>query len=263
MIPYETFSQAFNSGEITKLHFTYQSKEYMIAREEGEEGPVFAFATEEQVSQYPNAKALLKYAIIGGRSLREIWYHIDLICNDTLLDDDYILTMHSDSLGKIMYSSSGTETTYDRYLTQHFVPGMILGALVILVLLTCTLFIAELSWTFFAIAAAIVVGAVFIAQLIFFTNTKKYRHHNPRAHFYLLNHGVVIKTTRHEYAIPYTKILRLDTEAGISIVTMRTVFNFTADHGVEMTEALKGIVDELKAIKQRRRKKKNQRSSTD
>ena len=257
MISYETFAQYFSSGEITKLHFSFQSQEYLMTREMGENGPVYSFIAEKRETvQYPSAKALLKYAFISGHSLREVWYYMSPIYNDTLFDDDYITLRHSDSLGKITYSASGTLTSFDRYLTHYLLPSLVVGAILLLALVLCTLFIAELSWIFFGVAAAIVVGAVFVAQLIFISNTKKYRHGNPRAHFYLLNHGVVIMTTRTEYTIPYTKILRLDTEAGIKIATMQKTFTFVANGGAEMTETLKANFEELKAIKKRRRKKK-------
>ena len=257
MIAYETFAQYFAGGEITKLQFVYQSKEYVVARETGADGPVFAFASEDQEAvRYPSAKALLKYAFIAGHSLREIWYHMTPLCNDTRADDDYITTCYADSLGKIMYSASGTLSFFERYVLHHLVPSLILGSMLILALVLCTLFIDQLSWTFFAIATAIAVAAVAIAQLIFISNTKKYRYGNPRAHFYLLNHGVVVLTTRNEYPIPYTKILRLDTEAGIKITTLKKVYTFVANNGEEMTATLKGIVDELKAVKRRHRHKK-------
>lgn len=248
MISYEKFSQHFNNGEITKLHFTYESKEYLIAREEGEDGTSFVFASERhEPVRYPSAVALLKYAIIGGRSLREVWYHISLICNNTLLDDDYVLTRYSDSLGKITHSVSGTLTAYDRYETMRLVPSLLVWVIAVVVLLLCTLFIPELSWTFFAIAASISVSAFGIAQLIFWSNTKKYRHGNPCAHLYLLDYGVVILTNRTEYVIPYTKILRLNTEAGICITTMMTVFIFVANEDADISATLRSSVNDMKA----------------
>ena len=260
MIAYEDFAQDFNSGDIKKLHFHYDSKEYLITREEGEEGPVFAFATEEQKPvKYPTAKALLKYAIIGGHSLREIWYRVAPICNNTLLDDDYVLTQYSDAFGQITRSASGTATMYDHYLMRRFIPTLAAWGVVFLVILMCTLFV-PLSWTFFAVACSVSVGALAITLLIFFSNTRRYRHGNPSAHLYLLDHGAVLLTNRVEYAIPYTKILRLDTEAGIKIVTIKTVFTFVANDGGEITQTLKNTVETLKA--ERKNKKKAQKSST-
>ena len=255
MISYEAFTKAFTSGEIQKLHFYYDSKEYLIAREAGEEAPVFSFTSGgHKPVIYPSLKALLNYAIIGGKSLREVWYHITPVCNDTLLDDDYILTLYSDSFGKVLCSGEGTASSYGRYLTKRFFPTLAMGAILILVTLACTLLINILTWTFFAVACAIVVGAILIALLIFFTNTKRFRRGNPQAHFYLLNHGAVILTSRSEYAIPYAKIIRLGTEAGITIVTWDTVFTFVADDGKEISETLSSIVEELKSIKRRRKK---------
>lgn len=262
MIAYETFTKYFESGEITKLHFAFQTKEYLIAREEGESGTVFSFFAEGQEPvKYPTAKALFKYAFISGHSLREIWYYMTPICNDTLFDEDYVTLRYADTFGRITHSASGTLTHFDRYPMRHLLPSLVLASLLILALVLFTLFIPELSWVFFAVASSIVVGATVIAQLIFLSNTKKYRHGNPRAHFYLLNHGIVILTTRTEYPVPYLKILRLDTEAGIKIATLYKMFTFVANDGAEMTETLKGIVEELKTLKHHHRKKKNQRSS--
>ena len=65
----------------------------------------------------------------------------------------------------------------------------------------------------------------------------------------------MIVTDRYEFAIPYEKIIRLDTEAGIQITTLRTVFSFIADHGEEVTESLKSIYAETKSIRKVFRKK--------
>ena len=255
MISYETFTQYLLSGQIRTLHFMYGPKEYIIAREEIDDTPEFVFVAEDhEAIRYPSVKSLLKYAIIGGRSLREVWNHIVPICNDSLLDNDYLLVHYGDSLGRVLCSARGTAITHGRYSTQYLMPSLLGAALIITLLLLCTLLINALSWTFFAVACAIVAGAFIIAQLIFVSNTKKYRHGNPRAYLYLLSDGAVIVTTRFEHAIPYTKIIRLNTEAGISMVTMKTVFKFTADNGKEITEMLKSIIDETKAAKHRKKK---------
>ena len=255
MISYDTFAQYLMSGEITSLHFRYGVKEYVIVREEGEEAPTFVFVSEDQEPiRYPSVKSLLKYAFFEGHSLREIWYHISPICSDSLLDNDYILALYGDTFGKVMCSSSGTAVTYDRYLTERFLPALVLSALMIAALLLATLFIDALTWTFFGVTAAIIVGGLIIAEVIFYSNTKRYRYGNPLAHMYLLDHGVVIVTTRFEHAIPYHKIIRLETEAGISIVTMKTVFTFVGNDGEEVTKTLNAIMKELKENKHLRKK---------
>ena len=258
MISYETFSQYLLNGQLKTMHFMFGPKEYVIAREEIDDTPYFVFATEEQEAiRYPSVKALLKYAIIGGHSLREVWNHIVPICNDSLFDNDYLLVQYGDSLGRVVCSAEGTATAHERYATMHLLPSLASVVVVIALLLICTLFISDLSWTFFAVASAVVAGAFIIAQFIFFSNTRKYRYGNPRAYLYLLSDGAVIVTTRYEHAIPYSKIIRLDTEAGISMVTMKTVFYFTADNGKEITDTLTSIVNELHAAKRRRNKKAN------
>lgn len=265
MISFETFTNSLESGEITKLNFTYESKEYLIVREDREENEegvaspsVFAFASEDYTAvRFATAKELLKTVTVGGLPLRDAWKFIVPICEDTLLDEDYIETLYGDSLGKVMCSASGTTASHERYLTQYLLPSIVVGLVVLFALLMCALFIPSISWKFFGIAAAIVVAALVVVQIILFSNTKRYRHRNPRAHCYLLYRGVVIITDRFEYAIPYEKIIRLDTEAGIRIVTLKTVFSFTANHGEEITESLKSIFEEVKSIKKHIFKKKS------
>lgn len=252
MISYETFSRAIESGAISKLNFFYESKEYLIAREYDEETEilVFIFAREDgEAVEFDTAKELLKSIKIAGSSLAEIWHDVVPVCNDNLLDENYIKVLYGGSLGKVMNSAAGTAATHERYLTTYLLPSLIVGALAIAVLLLCTLFITTLGWTFFGIAVAVVVVAFAVAQVIFVSNTKRYRSGNPRAHFYLMADGVVILTDRFEYAIPYEKIIRLDTEAGLTIVTLKTVFSFTPSYGKELAEALNSIFDELKAIR--------------
>ena len=264
MISYETFSQYLLSGQVAKLHFLYGAKEYIIAREDGEEGPVFAFASEaKEAVRYPSVKSLLKYAIISGHSLQEVWHHITPICNDSLLDNDYVMVRYGDPVGHITCSASGTAFRHARYATQYLVPSVIVGVMLVLVLLLCTLFVAELSWIFFAVGTAIVVGAFIIAQLIFVSNTKRYRYGNPEAHLYLLSDCAVILTTRYEHAIPYAKIIRLDTEAGITMKTMFHVFDFICDSDKEIAQTLSSMVSEVKASKRRKKKtdKEDQSSS--
>ena len=264
MISYEEFSQRFNSGEISKLNFYYESKEYVMAREENETGLVFVFASEEREAiRYPSVAALLKYAIIGDHSLREIWYHITPICYDTLLDDDYVVTQHSDSLGKITSSVGGTLTAYDSYLMLRLLPSMIVWVLAVVVLLLCTLFVPTLSWIFFAVAVSISVAALGITQLIFWSNTKKYRQGNPNAHLYLMENGVVLLTNRAEHAIPYTKIRRLDTEAGICISTLLTVYIFVAGEEKGIAATLKNTVDEIKANRRKKPANPPQKEQTE
>ena len=260
MISYETFSQYLLSGQIEKLHFLYESKEYIIAREDGEEGPVFAFASDaHEAVRYPSVQSLLKYAIIAGHSLHEVWWRIVPLCNDSLLDKDYVLVRYGEPLGRVTYSAAGTAAQNARYATQYLVPSIAVGIVLVLLILFGTLFVAEFTWTFFGVGTAIIAGAFIIAQLIFVKNTKRYRYGNPEAHLYLLEQGLVIITTRYEHAIPYTKIVRLDTEAGIMIVTMQHLFNFTADTGNDELKAmLSSIVSERKANKRHSKKQNKQ-----
>ncbi len=251
MISLETFTKSLATKEISKLNFTYESKDYLIAREDDGEGScVFLFAGEKgEPLVFPTARELTKNVTLGGESLQNVWKFVVPICDDTLLDGDYIETVYGDSLGKIMCSAGGTTSSHDRYLTQYLIPSLIFGVLILAALLLSTLFVPSLTWTIFGIASGVVAAGFAVAQVIFISNTKKYRSGNPCAHCYLLTRGAVIVTDRYEYAIPYEKILRLDTEAGIQITTLRTVFSFTADHGDEITESLKSIYEEIKSIK--------------
>ena len=251
MISLETFTKSLATKEISKLNFTYESKEYLIAREEDEDGSsVFLFADEKgEPLVFPTARELTKNVTLGGEPLQDVWKFVVPICDDTLLDGDYIETVYGDSLGKIMCSAAGTTSHHDRYLTQYLIPSLIFCGLVLVALLLSTVFVSSLTWTIFGISSAIVVVGFAVTQVIFISNTKKYRQGNPCAHCYLLTRGAVIVTDRYEFAIPYEKIIRLDTEAGIQITTLRTVFTFIADHGNEITESLKSIYAEIKSIK--------------
>ena len=256
MISYEAFSQYLLNGQLKNFHFRYLGKEYAIVRKEVDDVPFFIFAAEEQEAiEYSSVKSLLKHADIGGHLLEEVWENILPVCHESLADDGYVLVCHGDTLGRVVCSAEGTYNAHARYATLLLLPSIASAVALIVVLLLCTLFIAELSWTFFGVAAAIVAAAFIIAQLIFYSNTKKYHHGNPRAYLYLLSGGALLVTTRFEHEIPYTKILRLDTEAGISIVTMRKLYFFIADYGTEITEALNSIYGEVKANK--RKKKAN------
>lgn len=258
MISFETFSQYLLSGQLKALHFTFGGTEYVIARKEVDDIPFFVFTAERQEAvEYSSVKSLLKHADIGGHLLEEVWDEIVPVCHESLDDDGYILVRHADTLGRVVCSADGTFTVHERYATMRLLPSVIAAVILIVVLMLATLFVPELSWTFFAVAAAVVAVAFIIAQLIFFTNTKKYRHGNPRAHLYLLNSGVVLMTTHFEHEIPYTKILRLDTEAGIQFVTMGSVYSFTADSGKEVTETITAMFNEVKAQKRNRNKKAN------
>lgn len=264
MISIDTFIKSLESGDITKLNFTYESKEYLIVREEREvtedgeaAAPVFAFASEEHTAvRFPTPKELLKTVKVGGVSLYDVWEYVVPICSDTLLDDDYVETLYGDSLGEIMRSASGTATSYNRYLSRHLAPSIVFFALAIVALVLSTLLISAFTWTFFGVAAAIAAAVFAALQVIFVSNTNKYRHGNPRAHCYLLSRGAVIVTDRYEYAIPYEKIIRLHTEAGIKIVTMKTIFSFIPNHGDEFKESLKYFFEEGKSIKRVFKKKK-------
>lgn len=257
MISLETFTKSLVLGEISRLNFTYESKEYLIAREVDEEGvPSFVFASEDnEAVKFPKARELLETVRVGGSPLSEVWKFVVPICDDTLYDDDYVKTMYGESLGKIMCSATGTVSLHDRYSTQYLIPSVVIAALILIALSFCTHFISNLNWMLFGIISAVIVAALIIAQIIFYNDTKKYRQGNPCAHCYLLSRGAVIVTDRFEYAIPYEKIIRLDTEAGIRITTLRTVFAFTADNGAEITESLKAIYEEVKSIKRVFRKK--------
>lgn len=257
MISLDTFTKSLERGEITKLNFTYESKEYLIVREDDGEAPAFAFASEDQEAvRFATARKLVEGITVGGENLQSVWRFVVPICADTLLDDDYIGTVYGDSLGKIMCSAEGTTSLHERYLTQYCIPSIIVGLTVLLALMICTFFVPNLTWTVFGIVAGVIAAALVIAQVIFISHTKRYRHGNPIAHCYLLSRGAVIITDRYEYAIPYEKISRLSTEAGIQIVTLKTVFSFIPDHGEELTESLKSIYEETKSIKRFFRKKK-------
>ena len=250
MISYDEFTQYLLNGQLKNLHFRFLDKEYVIARKEVDDVPFFIFTAEGgEAVEYSSVKSLLKHADVGGRLLEDVWDEISPVCHESLADDGYVLVSHGDALGRVVCSTEGTYNAYARYATMLLIPSIASAVVLIVVLLVCTLFVAELSWTFFGIAAAIVAGAFIVSQLIFFSNTKKYHHGNPRAYLYLLSEGAVLMTTRFEYEIPYKKILRLDTEAGISIVTMGTVYSFTADNGKEICEALTSVVAEVKAKK--------------
>lgn len=257
MISLETFTKSLVMGEISRLNFTYESKEYLIAREADEEGvPVFVFVSEDnEAVKFPKARELLESVRVGGSPLSEVWKFVVPICDDTLYDDDYIKTMYGDSLGTVMCSSSGTVSLHDRYLTQYLIPSAVIGALVLIALSFCTHFIGNLDWMIFGIVSAVLVAALIVAQILFYNNTKYYRQGNPCAHCYLLSRGTVVVTDRFEYAIPYEKIIRLDTEAGIQITTLKTVFSFIADNGAELIDSLKSIHEEVKSIKRVFRKK--------
>lgn len=227
---------------------------------DGEGVPTFVFVNEDNKPvKFSKARELLETVKVGGSSLSEVWKFVVPICDDTLYDDDYIETMYGDSLGTIMCSTTGTVSLHDRYLTQYLVPSVVIAALVLIALSFCTHFISNLNWMIFGIVSAVIVAALIVAQIIFYSNTKKYRQGNPCAHCYLLSRGAVIVTDRYEYAIPYVKIARLDTEAGIKITTLRTVFLFIADNGAEITESLKSIYEEVKSIKRvfKRKEKKS------
>ena len=263
MISYETFTQYLLSGQIAKLHFLYDAKEYIIAREETDGVPVFAFASSEhEAVRFPSVNSLLKYAIIGGHSLQEVWYRIAPLCNDSLLDDDYIRVRYGEALGRITTSASGTAALHARYATKYLVPSVVVGVALVLVLLFCTLFVNEFSWTFFGVGTGIVAAAFVIAQFIFVNNTRRYRYGNPEAHLYLLEQGAVIKTTRHEYAIPYLKIIRLENEAELKIVTMMNMFDFIADSDKEIAGTLAANVGEAKDAKRNSRKKNKQENQS-
>ena len=250
MISYEAFSQYLLNGQLKNLHFRFLGKEYVIARKEVDDVPFFIFAAEGQDEvEYSSVKSLLKHADVGGHLIEEVWEEIAPVCHESLADDGYILVSHGDTLGRVVCSAEGTYNAHARYATMLLIPSIASAVILIVVLLVCTLFVAELSWTFFGIADAIVAAAFIISQLIFISNTQKYHHGNPRAYLYLLSDGAVLMTTRTEYEIPYIKILRLDTEAGIRIVTMGRVYTFIADSGKEITEALTSIVEEVKANK--------------
>lgn len=256
MISYETFTQYLLSGQVAKLHFLYDSKEYIIAREEVDGVPVFAFASDtHEAVRFPSVNALLRYAIIGGRSLQEVWYRIVPLCNDSLLDDDYIKVHYGESLGRITSSASGTAALHARYATKYLVPSVIVGVLLVIVLLLLTLFVKEFSWTFFGVGTGIVAAAFVIAQFIFLSNTRRYRYGNPEAHLYLLEQGAVIKTSRHEYAIPYLKVIRLENEAELKIVTMMNMFDFIADSDKDIAGTLAANVGEARDEKRNSRKK--------
>ena len=257
MISLESFTKSLATKEIAKLDFTYESKEYLIAREDGDDGSsVFLFADGTDEPQvFSTARELTKSVTLGGDPLHEAWKFVVPVCADTLLDNDYVKTVYGESLGKIMCSASGTTSRHDRYLTQYLIPSLIFAVLLLFSLLLSTLLVETLTWTIFGIASAVVVAGVVVAQIIFISNTKKYRQGNPCAHCYLLTRGAVIVTDRYEFAIPYEKIIRLDTEAGIQITTLRTVFSFIAGHGEEVTESLKSIYAETKSIRKVFRKK--------
>lgn len=260
MISFDAFKKALESGQINRLNFMYESKEYVIAREVDEETstPSFIFAGENfEPVVYESARELSKAVTVGDFSLRDVWNFILPICNDTLKDGDYIEIVYGDTLGKIMSDEEGTSSTHERYLTQYLLPSVAVFSVVLAILAVCTFFIETLSWTFFGATCGVIAAAFIIAQIIFFSNTKKYRQGNPRAHCYLLYRGMIIVTDRFEYAIPYEKIIRLDTEAGIRIVTLKTVFSFTPSRGEEMTESLKSIFEEVKSIKKKRYRNKS------
>lgn len=263
MISFETFTKSLSSGVISKLNFTYEAKEYLIVREVDEEtsAPVYIFASEDQEPlTFSTAREMMKKVTVGGEPFSDVWKFVVPICSDTLLDNDYIETVYADSLGKIFCSAEGTTSRHERYSTQYLIPSLAFCVVLLLALLFCTLFVPSLTWTIFGITSAVVVGGFAIAQVIFISYAKRYRQGNPCAHCYLLTHGAVIVTDRYEYAIPYEKIARLDTEAGIKITTNGTVFSFTADHGEEITESFKSIYEELKSIKKVFRKKKKKKS---
>ncbi len=259
MISYDTFLHYLESGVIPKLNFFYESKEYAVERKEDANGEVcFVFAREDGEPEiFDTAEELSRSVSVSSQSLGEIWRLIKPIGNDTLTDEDYITLRYEDRFGKIVNSASGTTETHERYLTRYFFPTLILGMLVIFSFLMCTLFIDKLSWTFFAIAVSSVVAAFCVFQIILFSNTRKFRRGNPRAQLFLLNSGAVILTARNEYSIPYDQITRLDTEAGLTIVTLNTVYLFTPNHGEEITDALKTIYEEEKSLKKRIFAKKN------
>ena len=259
MIPYDTFLRYLESGVIPKLNFFYESKEYVIERreEEGEE-PFFIFAREDgEPETFNTAEELSRSVTISSQSLGEIWRLIKPLGNDTLTDETYVTVLYEDLFGKIVNSASGTAEVHERYLTRYFFPTLLLGVLCIFAFLLCTLFVDRLSWTFFAIAASSVVAAFAVFQVILFSSTRKFRRSNPRAQLFLLNSGAVILTARNDYSIPYDKITRLDTEAGLTIVTLNEVYLFTPNHGEEITEALKTIYEEEKSLKKRTYAKKN------
>lgn len=259
MISFDSFKKALESGQINKLDFMYESKEYVIAREVDEETsiPSFIFAGEDfEPIVYESARELSKAVTVGDFSLRDVWNFILPICNDTLADEDYIEIVYGDTLGKIMSDEAGTAATHERYVTQYFLPSVAVCATVLFVLAICTFFLESLTWTFFGASCGVIAAAFIVAQIIFASNTKKYHQGNPRAHCYLLYRGLIIVTDRFEYAIPYEKIIRLETEAGIQIVTLKTVFSFTPSHGEEMTESLKSIFEEVKSIRKKVFKKK-------
>lgn len=260
MISFDSFKKALESGQINRLDFMYEAKEYVIAREVDEETsvPSFVFAGENfEPIVYESARELSKSVTVGEFSLRDVWNFITPICNDTLADDDYIEIVYGDTLGKIMNDEEGTASTHDRYVMQNLLPSVVVCAAALIILAFCTFFIDSLSWAFFGASCGVIAAAFLIAQIIFISNTRQYRQGNPRAHCYLLYRGMIIVTDRFEYAIPYEKIIRLDTEAGIQIVTLKTVFTFTPSHGEEITESLKSIFEEVKAIKKKLYKKKD------
>ncbi len=259
MISFDSFKKALESGQINKLNFMYESKEYVIAREVDEETstPYFLFAGENfEPIVYESARELSKAVTVGDFSLRDVWNFILPICNDALKDDDYIEIVYGDTLGKIMNDEAGTASTHERYVTEYFLPSVVACAAALAILALCTFFIDALSWTFFGASCGVIVAAFTVAQIIFISNTKRYRPGNPRAHCYLLYRGLIIVTDRFEYAIPYERIISLDTEAGIKIVTLKTVFTFTPSNGEEMTESLKSIFEEVKSIKKKLYRKK-------
>lgn len=258
MISFDTFKKSLENGQITKLNFSYDAKEYLIVREvdEATSTPSFIFAGEDfEPIVYESARELSKAVTVGEFSLRDVWNFIIPICNDTLADEDYIETMYGDTLGKIMNDEAGTGSSHERYLTRYLLPSVLAGLIILGILLLCTFFIDSLNWTFFGTSSGVIAAAFIIAQIILSGSTKSYRQGNPRAHCYLLYRGAVIVTDRYEYVIPYEKIIRLDTEAGIQIVTLKTVFTFTPNHGAEMTESLRSIYEEVKAIKKVFKKK--------
>lgn len=259
MISFDTFKKALESGQINRFSFIYESKEYLVVREVDEETstPSFLFAGEDfEPIVYASAREFSKAVTVGGFSLRDVWNFILPICNDSLADEDYIKIVYGDTLGKIMNVEEGTTASHERYLTQYFLPSVIACFAILVILTFCTFFLESIRWKFFGASCGVITGAFITAQIIFVSNTKKYRQGNPRAYCYLLSRGLIIVTDRFEYAIPYEKIVRLDTDAGIKIVTMKTVFSFTPSRGEEMTESLKSIFEEVKSIRKRAFKKK-------
>lgn len=260
MISYDNFLRYLKSGVIPKLNFFYEANEYVIERVTDGETVSYLFAREDgEPETYATIDELAQSVFISSLSLAEIWRFIKPIGGDTLADEDYITLLYEDTFGKIVNSAEGTAETHERYLTRYFLPTLVLSAFSLLVFLLCTLFIKELNWKFFAIAASVVVVAFAAFQFILFSHTRKFRRGNPHAYLFLLNSGAVIRTKRGEFSIPYAKILHLDTEAGLKIVTLKTVYLFTPDHGEEITEAIKTIYEEEKSLKRRTYAKKEKR----